>query len=92
MSALITREYIVSPVWIILTVHRAALIAIYRPYLAARLGKPTSVELQNVGSQAEKAASEMTNVLNEIISKNVTDIAPSMLWVYSVPDSTQIFG
>lgn len=62
-----------------LTANRAALIAIYRPYLAARLGKPTSIELQSVASQAEKAATEMTNVLNEIISKNVTDIVPSML-------------
>ena len=62
-----------------LTFDSAALIAIYRPYLAARLGKTTSMELQNVGSQAEKAATEMTNVLNEIISKNVTDICPSQL-------------
>lgn len=62
----------------LLTRHRAVLVAIYRPYLAARLGKPTTIELQNVGSQAEKAATEMTNVLNEIISKNVTDICPSM--------------
>lgn len=57
----------------------AALIAIYRPMLAAGLGKTPSIELQNVGLQAEKAASEMTNVLNEIISKNITDIVPSML-------------
>lgn len=66
------------------------LLAIYRPYLAAAEGKSLSPDTQSIASQAEKAAAEMTTVLNEFISMNLTEMCTSQL-ITSTQAACQIY-